>query len=154
MANYAYNHYFVVYDWQTGVLASNRSDGRLLDDNGVQVTVRDVNGLETPLRTGPAGVIENFTAPVSHGTAVFGTVRTSVMSDAAMDGATAAEAAAASAASVAASVQYIAENATEVSYLYRDTAGDVWVSDTPVVVGGGKPRVDAAGDVWVDFPLT
>lgn len=153
MATYTYGHYFVVYDARTGLLSANRSDGRLLDHFGAEVEARDLNGIVVPLRTGPAGVIENFTAEISHGTAEFGTVRTTVFSDAAMDGADAARAAQTAAEAAAASVQWIADNATELSYLTRDPNGDVWVHEDPVLVGGGKPRIDpVTGDVTVFFP--
>ena len=55
------------------------------------------------------------------------------------------------AASMRATVEAIASTASEVAYFYRDSAGDIWVSGDPVLVGGGVPRIDANGDPVVVF---
>ena len=60
--------------------------------------------------------------------------------------------AAADAAAARAAVELIAETASEIAYFYRDTEGDIWVTNEPVLVGGGVPRLDANGDPVVIFP--
>ena len=154
MAGYAYTFPWVVVDWTTRALTANRDDGELLDpDTGLPVEVLDNNGLPTSLRTGPFGILEPFTSGLTSGIARFGEVRSLVISDSALDSSDQARSSAQSAQAALDSILRIEENAAEISYLYRDANGDVWVSDTPVVVAGGRPRIDEAGDVWVDFVL-
>ena len=154
MAGFAFTFPWVVQDWTTGQLTQNRADGELLDpDTDQPVDVFDVNGQMTTLKTGPFGTLAPFTANLRHGIARFGEVRTLVISDGALNSSEQAIQAAADAAAARAAVESIAVNATEYSYMFRDPAGDIWVSETPVAIGiGGKPRVDEHGDVWVDFP--
>lgn len=154
MAIYHFTLPWVVLDSAAGDLVKNRSDGVLLSVDGVQVQATTALGVPTAIRTGPAGTTTPFQASIPAGRVRFGDVEAAVFCDENANAVTKAEAAAATAAQALASIQVIGQNASEISYIFRDTAGDVWVSDTPVVVGGGKPRVDAAGDVWVDFPLT
>lgn len=150
--SYAYTFNWVVYDRQTKTIASSRSDGHL-EDKTTKALIKtfDVNGLEVPLRTDSAGILAEFYADATSAHAVFGETRSLVISDYALDAKAEALAAAADAAATRAAVERIAETATEVAYFYRDGAGDIYVSDTPVMVGGGVPRLDSNGDPVVVF---
>ena len=152
MATYHYTLPWPVLDVATGQLLAGRTDGVLIDDVGNAQPVTTPAGLPTDVVTGPTGVTAPFRAQIPYGRVRFGTVEAAVFSNENMGSLQAAQAAAADAAATRAAVEFIAENATEISYMYRDAAGDVWVSEEPVVVGGGRPRLDPYGDVWVDFP--
>lgn len=155
MAGFAYTFPWTVVDWTTGELTKNRTDGELLDpETNLPVAVVDANGTPVPLKTGPFGTLEPFTAPIGRGIARFGEVRSLVISDSTLDSSDQATRAAAAAEAAAASVAYIADTATEIAYFYRDPAGDIWISDSPVLVGGGVPRIDANGDPVVVFSST
>ena len=152
MAGFAFTFPWVVQDWTTGQLTQNRADGELLDPDTEQpVEVFDVNGQMTTLKTGPFGTLAPFTSHVRHGIARFGEVRTLVISDGALNSSEQAIQAAADAAAARAAVEAIAETASEIAYFYRDTEGDIWVTNVPVLVGGGVPRLDANGDPVVLF---
>ena len=152
MAGFAFTFPWVVQDWTTGQLTQNRADGELLDpDTDQPVDVFDVNGQMTTLKTGPFGTLAPFTAILRHGIARFGEVRTLVISDGALNSSEQAIQAAADAAAARAAVELIAETASEIAYFYRDTEGDIWVTNEPVLVGGGVPRLDANGDPVVLF---
>lgn len=153
MAGFAFTFPWVVQDWTSGQLTQNRADGELLDpDTDQPVEVFDVNGQMTALKTGPFGTLAPFTANLRHGIARFGEVRTLVISDGALNSSEQAIQAAADAAAARAAVEAIAETASEIAYFYRDTEGDIWVTNEPVLVGGGVPRLDANGDPVVIFP--
>ena len=152
MAGFAYTFPWTVIDWTTGELTKNRTDGELLDpETNLPVAVVDANGTPVPLKTGPFGTLEPFTAPIGRGIARFGEVRSLVISDSTLDSSDQATRAAAAAEAAAATVAQIAETATEISYFYRDTNGDIWISATPVLTGGGVPRLNSDGDPVIVF---
>lgn len=153
MSTYHFTLPWVVLDAVSAQLVSNRTDGVLLNHAGEQVAATTPLGVPTTIRTGPAGTTIPFHASISAGRVRFGDVEAAVFADENMDAAERAETAARSAAATLASMQRIEDTASEVTYLYRDTAGDVWVSDTPVTQGGGRPRVTTDGDVVVTFPV-
>lgn len=148
---YHYSLPWVVLDSTTATLITNRNDGVLLDRSGNEVPATTPLGVPTKIATGPAGTTVAFHASISGGRVRFGNVEAAVFADENLDAAERAEAAAAAAAETLASMRRIETTASEITYIYRDTAGDVWVSSTPVLQGGGKPRVTAEGDVIVDF---
>ena len=152
MAQYGYNFPWVVIDRMDGQPTANRTDGQLLDPVTRDVVqVVDANGAAVPLRTGPYGVLANFTADILYGLAKFGDTETLVMSDECLNALEEARDAKAEAAAAREAVERVAETATEIAYFYRDGAGDIYVSDTPVLVGGGVPRLDSNGDPVVVF---
>ena len=137
MASFAYSFPWVVHDWATGALTTNRSDGLLLDASTQQpVQAFDNNGLPAPLRTGPYGTLEPFTSSVRRGIAQFGSVKTLVISDDALDSSVQAQQAAAAAQAAADSVAGIAATATQIRYVGTNPDGRIWVSSTPVLNGG------------------
>ena len=145
---------WVVLDHTTGVTVPNRTDGILLDRDGAQVETTTPYGVPTRISTSPAGTTAAFLAPIPAGRVRFGNVDAAVFADENMDAAERAEAAAASAQAVVEKVQWIGENAAEVSYFRRDPNGDVWVTEFPVIdaASAGKPRVTTDGDVIITFP--
>lgn len=142
---------WVVLDHTTGVTVPNRSDGVLLDRNGVQVETTTPYGVPTRISTSPAGTTAAFMAPIPAGRVRFGKVDAPVWADENMDAAERAEAAQAAAQQVLDTVTSIAQNATEVTYFGRTPEGDVYVSPVPIVTGGGRPRVTPSGDVVITF---
>lgn len=152
MSTYHYTLPFVVLDAATGAPVPNRTDGVLLDADGNEVPTTTPFGVPTRLSTSPVGTTAPFLAPIPAGRVRFGTTDAAVFAD---ENFTAAERAAQSAAlaqEVLDKVTWIGQNASEVTWLYRTPDGSVMVSDTPVITGGGKPRVTADGDVVVTFP--
>lgn len=154
MAQYGFTFPWVLIDRVTNQPSGDRVDGQSLHPvTREPVPVYDMLGQQVSLRTGPYGIISTFTADVSAGVARFGETETVVISDAGLNATDTALAAAADAKAARDAIELLAGTATEITYLYRDAAGDVWVSETPVIIGGGRPRVDSNGDVWVDFPV-
>lgn len=152
MAIYHYTLPWVVVS-DTGAPIGARSDGALLDIDGNPVTATTSLGVPTLVATRPQGTTLPFQADIPAGRVRFGDVEAAVFSDENLNALPSAEAARIAAENAYAAVQHIGETAAEITYLYR-LGEDVWVSDTPVVEGGGKPRVDpVTGDVWVDFPV-
>lgn len=150
MAVYHYTLPWVVLDPVTGELVKNRADGVLLDKDGNGVVATTELGVPTTIRTGPSGTTGPFLAEVPMGRVQFGTVQAAVFADEQHDAADRAEAAQAAAEATLAEVTRIADTSTEVSYVYRDPAGDLRVSSTPLSLAqGGMPlRVDpTTGDV-------
>lgn len=144
---------WVVLDRDTMTLVKDRTDGVLIDRDGNEVAVMTPMGVPTKISTSPVGTTLSFNAPVSMGRARFGNVEAAVFADENLDAAERAEAALAAAREVVEHVQWIGENATEVSYFRRDANGDVWVTEHPVIDGtGGKPRITTDRDVVITFP--
>ena len=151
MSDYAFTFPWIARDYTAGTPASDRVDGVLEGPDGQVVATYDETGAPAPLRTGASGVVRPFRSSVVRGVARFGEARAVCVSDEAFESHEAALAAAAEAAATRAAVEQFAENASEVAYFYRDSAGDIWVSGDPVLVGGGVPRLDANGDPVVVF---
>lgn len=151
MTVYRYTIPWLVIDDATGDPVRNRSDGVLFDPSGTAVPAKTLLGVATAIQTGPKGTTVDFTAEIPMGYVRFGSVETAVWADAQANALPVAEQAAAEAAAMRAQVATIAENASEVAYFYRDANGDIWISDTPVLVGGGVPRVNVDGDPVVVF---
>ena len=149
---YHYTLPFLVLDSVTGVPVPNRTDGVLLDGDGNEVATTTPYGVPTRVTTSPVGTTAPFLASIPAGRVRFGTVDVAVWADENFTAAERAEQAAALAQQTLDKVTWIGENASEVTYLYRSPDGSVMVSDTPVITGGGKPRVTADGDVFVTFP--
>lgn len=148
---YSFTFPWIAWDYTLDGLAADRSDGVLKDPDGVVVATFDENGAPAPLRTGAAGIVRPFQAEIPRGVAWFGEGRAVVISDDAFESHDAAIAAAADAAATRAAVERLADNAQEIAYFYRDAQGSIWLSATPVLVGGGVPRIDANGDPVVVF---
>lgn len=142
-----------VLDVLENTLVKDRNDGVLLANDGTEVQATTPLGVVSPIRTGPSGTTSAFLAPIPAGRVRFGTVEAAVFADENMIAAPLAEKAAADAAATRAAVEHLAANASEISYLRRDANGDVWVTQDPVVSGGGFPRVTPEGDVIVSFPI-
>lgn len=151
MSDYAFTFPWIAWDYTAGTPASDRVDGVLEGPDGQVVATYDETGAPAPLRTGASGVVRPFRSSVVRGVARFGEARAVCVSDEAFESHEAAVAAAAEAAATRAAVERIAENATEIAYFYRDPAGDLWISPTPVLIGGGVPRIDENGDPVVVF---
>ena len=149
---YHYTLPFLVLDSVTGAPVPNRTDGVLLDGDGNEVATTTPYGVPTRVTTSPVGTTAPFLATIPAGRVRFGNVDAAVWADENFTAAERAEASAALAQQVLEKVTWIGENASEVTYLYRAPDGSVMVSDTPVVTGGGRPRVTAEGDVIVTFP--
>lgn len=151
MTIYHYTLPWPVLDVLNNELVKNRADGILLTVDGAEADAHTPLGVATKITTGPSGTTTAFTATIPAGRVRFGAVEAAVFSDENMIAADTALKAANAAEAALATIQHIADTATEISYLYRDGAGDIWVSETPVVTGGGRPRIDSAGDVYVTF---
>ena len=113
MAQYGYNFPWVVIDRMDGQPTANRTDGQLLDPvTRAVVQVVDANGAAVPLRTGPYGVLTNFTADILYGLAKFGDTETLVMSDECLNALDEAQDAKTEAAAAREAVEAIASTAT------------------------------------------
>ena len=153
MAQYGYNFPWVVIDRMDGQPTANRTDGQLLDPvTRAVVEVVDANGAAVPLRTGPYGVLANFTADILYGLARFGETETLVMSDECLNALDEAQDAKAEAAAAREAVDAIASTATTVRYVGRDPDGRIWVSNTPVL-DGGHLVIESDGRVAALFPI-
>ena len=151
MTLYNYHWPWVVWDYAASMPATDRVDGILKDPAGNTVPTFDETGAPAPLRTGASGVVRPFQAEIPRGVAHFGEGRAVVISDDAFDAREQALAAAADAAATRAAVERLADNAQEIAYFYRDAQGSIWLSATPVLVGGGVPRINEDGDPVVVF---
>ena len=154
MAVYRYTIPWVMFDSNAGELIKNRNDGVLLDAAGTTVPTKTLLGVPTQVQTGPHGTTVAFTAEIPFGHVRIGTVTSAVWADEQANALGIAQQAAADAAAMRAAVELIADTATEIAYFYRDPAGDIWISDSPVLVGGGVPRIDVNGDPVVVFSST
>ena len=153
MAQYGYNFPWVVIDRMDGQPTANRTDGQLLDPvTRAVVQVVDANGAAVPLRTGPYGVLTNFTADILYGLAKFGDTETLVMSDECLNALEEAQDAKTEAAAAREAVEAIASTATTVRYVGRDPDGRIWVSNTPVL-DGGHLVIESDGRVAALFPI-
>lgn len=153
MAQYGYNFPWVVIDRTDGQPTANRTDGQLLDPvTRAVVEVVDANGAAVPLRTGPYGVLTNFTADILYGLAKFGDTETLVMSDECLNALDEAQDAKTEAAAAREAVEAIASTATTVRYVGRDPDGRIWVSNTPVL-DGGHLVIESDGRVAALFPI-
>lgn len=133
-------------------LVAGRTDGILLDRDGMQIDATTPLGMPTQIVTSSAGTTVPFQATVPAGRVRFGNIEAAVFADENMSAADQAAAAQQAAEDALASIQHIADTATEITYLYRE-GDDIRVSQTPVVEGGGRPRITADGDVYVTFPI-
>ena len=149
---YHYTLPFLVLDSVTGAPVPNRTDGVLLDRDDNEIPVTTPFGVPTRVATSPVGTTAPFLAGIPAGRVRFGTADTAVWADENFTAAQSAEQSAALAQSVLDKMTWIGNNATEVTWMYRTDAGDVFVSETPILTGGGKPRITPEGDVYVTFP--
>ena len=153
MAAFGYSFPWVVVDRATNQLAADRNDGALLDPTTRQpVPTFDQLGVQGPLRTGPYGVLRNFTSDLQYGIARFGETETLVISDRGLNALDEADQALAQAAAARAAVDAIAATATTVRYVGQDPDGRIWVSSTPVL-DGGLMVIEDDGRVAALFPL-
>ena len=141
-------------DPNTPRLVAGRTDGVLVDRDGNQVDATTPLGMPTQIVTSSAGTTVPFQATVPAGRVRFGNVEAAVFADENLDAAERAEAAAQTAKDALSAIQHIGETATELSYFRRDSNGDVWVTELPVIDGtGGKPRVTSDGEVVIAFAI-
>lgn len=143
MATYGYRFPQLAYDSYSREPARWRADGKLLNSEGVEVRVTDLNGVPGPLRTGANGVIAPFLAEVDAGVAVFGDESpTLVLSDDTILSRDRIDHLLEVAQRVVADANEALRRAVPVSYIGREPDGRIFVSRTPVEVGPGVPIWD------------